>query len=138
MSLEANKAILARYFDEFWCKGNADAADGLVHPDIFYHQMPEGLPQGIDGIKALVGAWRQGFPDMHETVEMVIAEGDRAMGRFRLRGTHGGDFFGIAATGRPVEITGIDVLRIADGKIAEIWTNEDTYDLYRQIGVIEG
>ncbi len=78
---------------------------------------------------------------MHEVIELMVSDGDMVVGRFRLSGTHKSEFFDIPATGRRIEITGIDMLRLRDGKIVEFWYNEDTLGLFRQLGVappIEG
>ena len=69
-------------------------------------------------------------------LEDMIAEGDKVAVRFTLRGTHGGDLMGIPPTGKPVAVTGIDINRIADGKIAERWANFDALGLMQQLGVI--
>ena len=138
MSIEANKALLRRYYDELWCKGNDDAADELLHPEFNDPELPADWPSGVEGFKRLVREWRQGFPDMRETVEHMIAEGDKVVGYFRMRGTHEGEFFGIAPTGKRVEMVGADVARIANGKIAELWYAEDLLGLYRQLGAVEG
>ena len=82
MSIETNKALMLRFYEEFWCKGNADAVDELVAPDFVDHQLPSGWQPGPEGLKQLVREWRTGFPDMWETVEDLIAEGDRVVGRF--------------------------------------------------------
>lgn len=130
------RALARRFYEEFWCRGNADAADALVIADVLIHDLPAGWPPGRDGFKRLVREWRSGFPDMHETIEDLIVEGDRVVGRFTLRGTHRGLFRGIAPTGRRVEIGGIEILRFADGRIAEWWYSEDTLSLYRQLGLL--
>ncbi len=135
MSIEANKALVRRWYDEFWCKGNADAADELVDPDFVDREALPGSQPGIAGLKEFVRAWRRAFPDMHEDLELLVAEGDWVVGRFRITGTHDGEFFGVPATGRRFTITGIDMLRIRDGKIVEFRYNEDTLGLFRQLGV---
>ncbi len=134
MSLETNKALMRRFYEEFWCRGNADAVDEFVAPSYVDHQLPEGWPQGREGLKQLVCEWRTGFPDMSETIDDLIAEGDRVVGRFVLTGTHEGPFRGIAPTGVKVRVTGIDIVRIADGRICEWWYSEDTLGLLQQLG----
>ena len=134
MSTEANKALMRRFYEEFWCKGNPEAVDELVSPAYVDHQLPDGWPKGPDGLKMLVREWRTGFPDMSETIDDMIAEGDRVVGRFTLTGTHRGPFFGIEPTGTRLEITGIDIVRFEDGRIAEWWYNEDTLGILRQLG----
>jgi len=141
MANETNEALVRRWYAEFWCKGNADAADEFVHPDFVDHQALPGTQLGIAGLKDFIRAWRIAFPDMHEVIDLMVSDGDMVIGRFRLSGTHKGEFFGIPATGRHIEITGIDMLRLRDGKIVEFWYNEDTLGLFRQLGVappIEG
>jgi predicted ester cyclase len=73
---------------------------------------------------------------MIEEIDDLIAEGDKVVGRFTFRGTHTGTFLGIAPTGRKVSMTGIDVVRIRDGKITEFWYAEQLHDLLRQLGVL--
>jgi predicted ester cyclase len=135
MSAE-NKVVLRRFYEEFWNGGNPDAADELLHPDYVDHQPVPGATPGIEGFKELVAEWHKGFPDMSETIEDLIAEGDKVVGRFTFRGTHTGEFFGIAPTGLKAEMVGIDICRIVDGRIKEFWYSEQLMDLYRQLGVL--
>jgi len=131
---EANKALARRFYEEFWCKGNAEAADELVARDIEHGQLPAGWPKGRDGFKEVVRLWRRGFSDMQEEIEWLVAEDDWVIGRFRLTGTHDGPFYGMAPTGRRVDIHGIDALRIRNGYIVEWVYQEDTLGLFRQLG----
>lgn len=133
---EANKALARRFYEEFWCKGNADAADELVAADIEHGQVPLGWPKGREGFKEVVRLWRRGFPDMHEDIEWLIAEGDWVVGRFRLTGTHRGPFYDLAPTGRRVDVHGIDAVRFRDGKIVEWVYQEDTLGLFHQLGTM--
>lgn len=135
---EANKALARRFYEEFWCKGNADAADELVAADIAHGQVPPGWPAGREGFKEVVRLWRRGFPDMHEDIEFLIAEDDRVVGGFRLTGTHLGSFYDLAPTGRRVDVHGIDVLRIAQGRITEWVYQEDALGLFQQLGRMPG
>ena len=135
MANETNEALVRRWYEEFWCKGNAEAADEFVDPDFVDHQALPGTQPGIAGLKDFIRAWRRAFPDMHEVIELMVSDGDMVVGRFHLSGTHKGEFFGFAPTGRRMEITGIDMLRLRDGKIVEFWYNEDTLGLFRQLGV---
>jgi steroid delta-isomerase-like uncharacterized protein len=129
-----NKEVALRFYDEFWNKGNPDAADEIVSEDIDHGQMPDDWPTGREGFKRLVRVWREAFPDMTEDVDIVLADGDWTASRFTLRGTHRGDFYGIAATGRRIEITGVDLLRFEDGRIVEWIYNEDALGLFAQLG----
>ena len=81
---------------------------------------------------------RNGFPDLHITDEDYVAEGDKVAGRFEAQGTHNGEFAGVPATGKPVSFSGINIMRIADGKIVEHWVQYDTMGIMQQIGAIPG
>jgi steroid delta-isomerase-like uncharacterized protein len=131
---ERNKRLALRFYEEFWTKGNADAADELVAEDVDHGQMPDGWPPGREGFKRLVRTWREAFPDMREEVSLLIAEGDWTAGWFRLRGTHRGDFYGLPATGRHVDIRGVDLLRFRDGRIVQWIYSEDALGLFLQLG----
>jgi steroid delta-isomerase-like uncharacterized protein len=129
------EALARRFYDEFWTNGNEAVADELVADDVIHAQFPQGWPRGREGFKRLVRVWREGFPDMHEEIELMVAGDEWVASRFRLRGTHRGDFYGIPATGHPVEIRGVDLLRFESGRIAEWIYHEDTLGLFEQLGV---
>jgi steroid delta-isomerase-like uncharacterized protein len=129
-----NKALMRRFYEELWSKGNLEAIPELVAEDFVDHQAPVGQPSGREELAGLVVVWRTGFPDMQETVEDLISEGDKVVGRFLMRGTHRGEFMGVAPTGRSVTMSGIDVVRIADGKISEFWYAEQMLELMQQLG----
>ena len=136
MSTADNEEIVRRFYDEFWCRGNPDAADELVAPDLIHDQLPEGWPSGRAGFKELVVTWRAAFPDMREDVLQMVAADDWVVSRFRLRGTHQGAFYGVQPTRRRIEIEGADFLRISGGLIAEWIYFEDTLGLFRQLGAM--
>jgi steroid delta-isomerase-like uncharacterized protein len=129
----SNKELLEAFYAQFWNAGNVDAVEALVADDYIDHQPVPGLPGGKEGLARLITRWHTGFPDMSETVEDLIAEDDKVVGRFTFRGTHTGEFMGIAPTGRRVSMTGIDIVRVRDGRIAEFWYAEQLHDLLRQL-----
>ena len=86
--------------------------------------------------KQLVVMLRTAFPDLHFTLEEVIAEDDKVMTRALLRGTHRGEYLGIAPTGKPVAVMGMVVLRIAQGKFQEGWLMMDNLGLLQQLGMV--
>ena len=86
----------------------------------------------------IVTLFRAAFPDQQWLIEDLIAEGDRVVARSTMTGTHTGDFFGIPASGKSVRMSGVHIVRIQDGRIAEHWGNNDDLGLMRQIGVIPG
>jgi steroid delta-isomerase-like uncharacterized protein len=138
MSIEANKTIVRRIFEDGLNHGQVDAIAALTAPTFLDHDIHvhTGIASGPEDMRAALVAIRQGFPDIHVTIEDIVAEGERVVVRNTWRGTHRGEFNGIPATGRPVEITGIVIWRIAEGQIAERWACIDTLGLLRQLGII--
>jgi steroid delta-isomerase-like uncharacterized protein len=137
MSIEQNKAIPRRVTDEAWNRGNLAVLDELIAPDFVRHTplRPEGV-RGIEGFKHHVVTTRAAFPDAQFTIGDEIAEGDKVVNHWTFRGTHQGEFGGIPPTGKTVTMTGIAIVRIADGKVAEIWDEVDALGLLRQLGVL--
>ncbi len=135
MSAEENKALVKRFIEEFWNEGNTAAADELMAMDAEVH-MPTGEVVAPEGLKRFAETWRESFPDWHSTFEELIAEGDRVAERWTGRGTHRGEFQGIAPTGRRVEVPGSVFYRIVDGKIVEFRGQLDMMGLMQQLGVI--
>src|SRR5438105_1913989 len=113
---EQNKELVRRLLVDDISGGNLAVADEIIAPEFFDHTNPPDMQHGIEGHKAIVTLFRQSFPDLAWAIEDMVAEGDRVVVRTTMRGTHGGDFFGIPATGRRVTMGGIHVLRIAGGK----------------------
>jgi steroid delta-isomerase-like uncharacterized protein len=114
MSVEEHKAFVRRYVEEPWNKGNVAALDELCAPN--FHL--EGLG-GVEALKAAITDFRMSFPDLHFTVEEIIAEGDKVAYRWTARGTHQGKYEGIAPTGKTITSTGITIIRLVDGKVVE-------------------
>jgi predicted ester cyclase len=138
MSTEQNKAIIRRWLEEGWTNGNLAVADELIDPGFVVHGAGgQAVPTGPEGAKQLVSAWRTGFPDGRMNIDDLFAEDDKVVIRMTWVGTHTGDFYGRAATGRPVSVTSIGIDRVANGKIVEGWGEVDMLGLYEQIGVIQ-
>ncbi len=137
MSADANKAIIRRYFEEGWNKGNPDAAAEVFSEDYVNHNpgIP-GMPQGRAGIRVLVGAFRSVFPDLAYTIEDQVADEDRVVTRWTMHGTQQGEFQGLPPTGKQVSVTGIQIDRLKDGQIVEHWRETDILGMLQQLGVI--
>lgn len=134
---EENKALARRSIAEIWNKGNLTAADELIAPNNVDHDPANPNPgRGPEGTKQSAAMYRTAFPDLHITVEEVIAEGDQVVTRWTARGTHKGDLMGISPTGKQITITGISINRIVGGKAQEGWTNWDTLGMMQQLGVV--
>jgi steroid delta-isomerase-like uncharacterized protein len=134
MSTDANKAIIRRHFEAIWNQGHLAVADEIVAPTYVSHFPLPGQPPGIAGFKYAVQLLRTSFPDLHLTIDDLIAEGDKVVARLTARGTHLATFRGIPATGQAVTWTGIRIFRIAEGKIVEHWANWDDLGLVQQLG----
>lgn len=140
MTVEANTALVRNYFEEIWNKFNLDAEGDFVASDIVVHQPPiPGLPGGIAGPIQIVTTFRQAMPDLNVTIDDLFGEGDLVVDRWAAVGTHTGEpLFGVAATGRPIQISGIHEFRIAGGRIAERWGVVDELGLAQQLGLAPG
>ena len=135
---DRNKALLRRFYEELWSQGDLETIPELVAENFVDHHPLPGAPPGREGLAALVTTWRTAFPDMREMVEDLIAEGDKVVGRFTMRGTHSGQFMGVPPTGQRVTMSGIDIVRIAGGKIAQFWYGEHLLELMQQLGAVPG
>jgi predicted ester cyclase len=136
MSTEKNKALVRRWFEET-DQGNEAIVDELCAPNYVDHSPPlPGMPEGSEGVRQANAALRAAFPDTVHIIEDQIAEGDKVVTRLRGRATFIGEILGIPPHGKSVEITGISIHRIADGKLVEHWANADLLGLMQQLGAI--
>ncbi len=131
-----NKALNRRFVEEVINQGNIEAIDELIDPGVVDHAVPAGFPTGREGAKQFFAMMRSAFPDLHLTIEDMIAEGDKVVMRSTWSGTHQGEFMGIPATGRRVTVSAIDISRVADGRIVEHWEQSDALGLMQQLGVV--
>lgn len=100
-------------------QNNLDALEEVVAQDITDHDANPGQAPGFEGVKQIFSSMHSAFPDFHMSVEDMIAEGEKVVARLTVSGTHQGEFMDIAPTGNQVTVTGIDILRVAEGKIVE-------------------
>jgi steroid delta-isomerase-like uncharacterized protein len=137
MSAEQNKALVRRVREEFISHGRMEVADEVLAPDFVYHG-PAMLPEvrGREAFKQTIAAFRQAFPDLTERVVEQFADADRVISRFATRGTFAGDLMGMAPTGNSYAADGVDICRIADGRVAEMWAMFDTLAMFQQIGLV--
>ena len=132
---EQNKAAARRFFEEVFNRHNLNAIDDVCAPDVVDHGAMPGQGPGTKGIKDIFAVYLKAFPDMRVTVDEVIAEGDTVAVRFSGDGTHKGELFGTAATGKKITFHGIDFLHFRNGKVAEVWHQGDDAIALMQIGV---
>ena len=136
MTTETNKAIVHRYVEEGYNACNMAAIDELFAADFVNHDPAQPAVRDLQTLKQLIMAQHAAFPDVRTTIEDLVAVGDKVVKRFTVRGTHTGDFNGIPGTGNQFTLQGIDILRLADGKIQEIWIGYDMLGLLQQLGVM--
>jgi len=135
MSLEANKAIARRVWDEVFNKRDLALADELVAADAINHEAPPGVAaRGPESLKAAVTWLSAAFPDMHMAIDDVLAEGDKVVMQTTMSGTHQRPFWGIAPTGRRFAQRHVHGFRIADGKVVEHWAVRDDLGFLQQLG----
>lgn len=133
---EQNKTLFRRFVDEAVNGKNTDVIDEFMAPDMVDHNLMPGVAPGLEGMKNLMKMFADAFPDIHATIDLLIAEGDLVVGRMTTTGTHKTDFMGIPATGKQVKFTEIHIVRIVNGKAVEHWGNSDDMALMQQLGVI--
>lgn len=133
-SADANKELVARFYAEAINGRDAGAVDRLLSAD-FVHN---GEARGRAGQRQAVEAFLEAFPDLHNEIELIVAEGDLVAAHQTWSGTHEGPFLGVEATGRSVTFTSTAVLRVRDGLIAEAWDEVDVAGLLGQLGASAG
>ncbi|MCM3900609.1 MAG: ester cyclase [Pyrinomonadaceae bacterium] len=136
---EENNALIRRWFEEVWNKGREEVIDELFAEDGIAHGLADESGEDMRGpsdYKPFFRKFRTAFPDIEVVVEDTVTEGDKVAARCTVRGKHQSDSLGIAATQKPIEITGITIVRIRDGKIVEAWNNFDFMSMFRQLGAL--
>ena len=133
MSLEENKVIVRRFI-EAYNKQNFDLLDDLVAPDYVDHT---NQIRGMENLKQTMKLAVKAFPDWHETIEDIIAEGDKVWVRITFTGTNTCEWLGFAPTGKKVTSKNVDTYRIVNGKLAEYWNVTDASHFNKQLGIIE-
>jgi steroid delta-isomerase-like uncharacterized protein len=135
MSAEQNKAIARRWAEEVWSKGNFSLVDELLAAEYVAHDpaTPEEV-RGPEGFRHYVEAFRNALPDMQLTVEDQVAEGEKVVTRWTARGTHRGEFMGIAPSGKRLEMAGVSIDRFSGGRFVESWENYDALGMMEQMG----
>jgi steroid delta-isomerase-like uncharacterized protein len=134
MSTEENKALVRRAF-ELGDQRNWAAFYELTSSDFVFHNASMTI-RGLEAYKQSLSMYFTAFPDLHSTIEDMIAEGDTVVVRYTWRGTHQGGLMGIPPTGKQVAVSAIAIFRIANGKGIEEWLNADYLGLLQQLGVI--
>jgi len=135
MSTEENKTIVLRSFKGF-DKGDLNELQELTASNFVDHNPLPGQALGLAGAKQASSVYRKAFPDAKVKIEDLIAEKDEVVIRWTGRGLHKGEFLGIPSSGKSVEMRGISIFRVANGKIVEQWSELNLFDIMLQIGFI--
>ena len=137
MSTQQNKETVLRFFNEV-CNGrNLAAADQFFAPESrYYDPSNPNVQPGPQGIRDVVGAYQNGFPDAYWHIDDIIAENDQVVVRWRGTGTHRNELQGIPPTGKSVDVPGTWIFRLENGKVTESWDVWDTMVMLQQLGVV--
>jgi len=133
---ETNEQICRALIERGFNNGDLDALEGIVAHDSVEHQ--EGSTSGIDGLRTLITDLRASYSDLHLEIQDAATSGDMVWFRIRSTGTNDGPMWGRPATGRPIDITVMDVMRVANGRIVEHWGVADRLAVLKQIGAMGG
>jgi len=131
--VKRNKEIVRRYIEELWNGQQFELIDEILAPDLLSHN-PDGTDeQGNQRFLQVIPGVRKAFPDLHLTIEDMVAEEDRVAYRLTIRGTHEGEFAGVAPTHKRVTATEMFIMRLSGGRIIESWYVRDQEGLIRQL-----
>ena len=137
MSADAHRAVVQRLFDEVWDQGNVVVVDEIFAPEYLDHASPPGIiNRGPENHKQLFAKLRSAFPDISNTLEEVIVEGNKVAFRNTLRGTHQGPFMGMAPTGRSFVQGQMHIVHFSEEKMVEHWAARDDLGMMQQLGAI--
>jgi predicted ester cyclase len=135
MSTEQNKAVTRRYFEELWTQNNVAVIDEIIAPDVVGRVAGQTF-RNADTLRKRAGNLRAIYSDVRFSVEDQIAEGDKVLVRWTFLGRHTGKYLGAEPTGREVTSTGMNLFRLAGGRIAELWIESDDLGELQQLGVV--
>lgn len=136
MSVETNMAVVSRIWDEVWNQGNLATVDEVLSASYVGHIPSTGGVRGTEEFKRLISDYRSAFPDFHLAAEDMFGQGDKLVARWVSRATHQGSYAGIPPTGRQIEVTGISIFELVDGKVQEEWEEFGTLALMQQLGAV--
>ena len=135
MSGEGHKALVRRFYEELWNRGEERIADELFATDYVRHDLrPGNAPPGAEGQKTIARQFRAAFPDVRLEVDVVLADEQYVAARWTIRGTHRGVWGDIAPTGRRAEFCGVNIFRFAGDRVVELWNHRDDLGLMQQVG----
>lgn len=130
---EKNTAAMRRWYNEVMNKEDMKAFEALVDPKFVEHDVTPGYLPNKEGLANFVRAFRRGFPDLQVTIDDIVAKGDKVWCYATFRGTHKGEFMGMAATGKKIEVHAFDIVRCVNGRGVEHWGLFDNATMMKQL-----
>lgn len=131
-----NIAVVRKFFEVGPSKGDLAAADAILAPEFSLHTPLPTPGPGIEAMNNVIITCRAAFHDLHVTIDDIMADGDKVTARFTARGMHKGEFMGLPPTGKAIAMTGIEIFRVKDGKITELWGEANVMGLMQQLGIL--
>jgi steroid delta-isomerase-like uncharacterized protein len=128
-----NKAIFRRFYENAWNLNDVSVIDELLAPDFVNHEVPTTEVSHRELYKQAVIENRAAFPDWSITIDDLIAEGDQVVARWRAQGTHTGKAWGIEPGGKHLEMAGITIVRVQNGKITDFWKQDNGYRFWQSL-----
>ncbi|MEI7433682.1 MAG: ester cyclase [Methanomicrobiales archaeon] len=131
-----NIAVVRKFFEVGPSKGDLAAADAILAHEFSLHTPLPTPGPGIEAMNNVIITCRAAFHDLHVTIDDIMADGDKVTARFTARGIHKGEFMGLPPTGKAISMTGIEIFRVKEGKIAELWGEVNLMGLMQQLGIL--
>jgi steroid delta-isomerase-like uncharacterized protein len=136
MGTKENKDLILRFYEEVWGKGNVTVAKEVFAEDYVRHDLrPSTALPGSGGQSKIAEDFRAAFPDLRIEVDLLIAENDLVAARWTMEGTNLGSWSGKEPTGKHARFSGVNLFRLSNGKVVEIWNHRDDLGLMQQIGM---
>jgi steroid delta-isomerase-like uncharacterized protein len=136
MSAEENKRLIQSYYEDMWNVWDFSVAERIIHEAIDFRGSIGLTVKGRDGFIGYMNTIRTAFPDFHNTIEDLIAEGDKVVAVLTYTGTHHGPLLGVAPTGKRIQYAGTAIFRIEAGQVTHGWVLGDTLGLLQQLGAV--
>jgi steroid delta-isomerase-like uncharacterized protein len=136
MTTSNGKALIQRFNDEVWGRGNLDVVYEVFAADYIRHDLRPGTPlPGPDGQKKIAAEFRAAFPDLKTSIDLMVEEEEFVVSRWTAEGTHTGAWGNIGPTGKRISFCGVNIYRIRNGKVVEMWNHRDDLGVMQQLGV---
>jgi steroid delta-isomerase-like uncharacterized protein len=132
----SNKEVVRRMYQEIFNSGDANVIDTLIAGDITIYDPVMGNLHGIEAFRQFFTIFRTAFTQQNTTIEALIGEGDLVAALHTHNGVNTGTFMGMPATGHTIKVPGLELFRLRDGKIVELWRHDDDAGLMRQLGLV--